>query len=122
VLLCLVAVVLAAEMKSLLIGESASAEAERAIVAALEDAPEVECVIHLRTVHIGPESLLVAAKIAVRREASATEVVASIDRAERRVRAVVPEANVIYLEPDLHRPADATDPAIRAARRPRGKP
>jgi divalent metal cation (Fe/Co/Zn/Cd) transporter len=81
-------------------------------------------VIHLRTVHIGPESLHVAARIAVRREASATEVVASIDKAERRVRAVVPEANVIYLEPDLYRSAraDATDPAIRAARRPRGKP
>ncbi len=59
VLLCCVAAVLAVEMKSLLIGESASAEAEQAIVAALEDGPEVDRVIHLRTVHMGPESLLV---------------------------------------------------------------
>jgi cation diffusion facilitator family transporter len=119
-LLCCVAVVLAVEMKSLLIGESANAEAEGAIVAALEDGPEVECVIHLRTVHIGPESLLVGAKIAVRGELTAAEIAAAINSAERRVREAVPIANVIYLEPDLYRPAldDATDPAVRAARRP----
>ena len=118
-LLCCVAVILAVEMKSLLIGESANAEAEGAIVAALEDGPEVECVIHLRTVHIGPESLLVGAKIAVRRDLTTAEIAAAINSAERRVREVVPIADVIYLEPDLYRPgmADATDPAIRAARR-----
>jgi cation diffusion facilitator family transporter len=66
VLLAGVAVVLAVEMKSLLIGESASAEVERAIVTALEAGPEVECVIHMRTMHLGPESVLVTAKIAVR--------------------------------------------------------
>jgi cation diffusion facilitator family transporter len=118
-LLCCVAAVLAVEMKSLLIGESASPESERAIVAALEDGPEVECVIHLRTVHIGPDSLLVGAKIAVRRDLTTAEIAAAINSAERRVREVVPIADVIYLEPDLYRPgmADATDPAIRAARR-----
>ena len=123
-LLCCVAVVLAVEMKSLLIGESANAEAEGAIVAALEDGPEVECVIHLRTVHIGPESLLVGAKIAVRGELTAAEIAAAINSAERRVREVVPIADVIYLEPDLYRPAldDATDPAVRAARRPGDQP
>jgi divalent metal cation (Fe/Co/Zn/Cd) transporter len=106
-------------MKSLLIGESAGAEVERAIVTALQAGPEVECVIHLRTMHLGPESLLVTAKIAVRPCDSAEEVAAGIDAAERRVRAAVPIANVIYLEPDLYREsrADATDPAIRAVRR-----
>ena len=119
VLLAGVAVVLAVEMKSLLIGESASAEVERAIVTALQAGPEVECVIHMRTMHLGPESVLVTAKIAVRPCDSAEEVAAGIDAAERRVRAAVPIAKVIYLEPDLYREsrADATDPAIRAVRR-----
>jgi cation diffusion facilitator family transporter len=120
VLLGAVAIVLAGEMKSLLIGESASTAAQQAIVAALEDGPEIDQVIHLRTVHIGPDSLLVAAKIAVPPRFTAAQIVDGIDSAERRVRTVVPEAEVIYLEPDLYRPslADATDPAIRAARHP----
>jgi cation diffusion facilitator family transporter len=121
VLLGCVAAVLAVEMKSLLIGESASAEMERAIVTALEAGPEVQCVIHLRTLHMGPESLLVAAKIAISGADSAALIAAGIDAAERRVRQAVPIAETIYLEPDIYRPgrADATDPAIRAVRRPR---
>jgi cation diffusion facilitator family transporter len=121
VLLAGVAVILAMETKSLLIGESASAEVERAIVAALEAGAGVERVIHLRTLHMGPESLLVAAKIAVRGSARADTVAAAIDAAEQRVRAAVPMAEMIYLEPDLYESsrADATDPAVRAVRRPR---
>ncbi len=125
VLLGCVAAVLAVEMKSLLIGESASAETERAIVAALEAGPEVQCVIHLRTLHMGPESLLVAAKIAISGADSAALVAAGIDAAERRVRQAVPIAEMIYLEPDIYRPgrADSTDPAIRAASAaPAGRP
>lgn len=119
VLLGFVAVILAVETKSLLIGESANADVERAIVTALEGGPEVERVIHLRTLHLGPETLLVAAKIAVSREQSAAAVVAGIDTAERRVRAAVPIAELIYLEPDVYQDsrADLTDPAVRAARR-----
>jgi cation diffusion facilitator family transporter len=120
VLLGLVAGILATETKSLLIGESAAADVERAVVAALEDGPEVERVIHLRTLHLGPETLLVAAKIAIRGDQNAADLVAGIDRAERRVRATVPIAELIYLEPDLYQDsrADLTDPAVRAARRP----
>ena len=119
VLLAGVAVILAVETKSLLIGESASAEVERAIVAALEAGDGVERVIHLRTLHMGPESLLVAAKIAVRRTDRADVVAAGIDAAERRVRSAVPIAEMIYLEPDLYESsrADAADPAVHAARR-----
>jgi cation diffusion facilitator family transporter len=119
VLLAFVAVVLAIETKSLLIGESANADVERAIVIALENGPEVERVIHLRTLHLGPETLLVAAKIAVSRDRSAAAIVAGIDTAERRVRAAVPIAELIYLEPDLYQDsrADLADPAVRAARR-----
>src|SRR5580700_10729701 len=120
-LLATAAAILAVEMKSLLIGESASAEMQRMIIAALEDGPEVSRVIHMRTVHISPDSILVAAKIAVRATDSAAQIAAGIDAAERRVRAAVPIAETIYLEPDIYRPgqADQTDPSIRSAQRGR---
>jgi len=116
ILLGCVAAVLAVEMKSLLIGESASPDMQRAIVAAVEDGPQVDRVIHLRTLHVGPDSLLVAAKVAVRRGESAERIVAAIDDAERRIRAAVPIAGLIYLEPDLYEASrqDTTDPAVRA--------
>ena len=121
VLLAVAAAILAVEIKSLLIGESASAEMQQMILAALEDGPELRRVIHLRTVHIGPDSLLVAAKIAVPDSYSAAQVAAAIDTAEGRVRSAVPIARTIYLEPDVYRPAlaDETDPSIRAVLRAR---
>ncbi|HLH57770.1 MAG TPA: cation diffusion facilitator family transporter [Streptosporangiaceae bacterium] len=123
VLLACVAAVVAVETKSLLIGEAASPDAESRIVEALEDGPELERVIHMRTVHLSPESLLVAAKIAVHREDSAETIVRGIDAAERRVREAVPMAHVIYLEPDIYQESrvDRTDPAIRAVRRSSGR-
>ncbi|MGN6794696.1 MAG: cation diffusion facilitator family transporter [Streptosporangiaceae bacterium] len=113
-----VAVVLAVEMKSLLIGESASPEVQRAIVAAIEEVPLIEQVIHMRTLHVGPESVLVAAKVAVRRGELAESIAASIDEAERKIRAVVPIAGLIYLEPDLYEATrqDSADPAVSAVR------
>jgi cation diffusion facilitator family transporter len=119
VLLAFVAGVLAVEMKSLLIGESAQPGVEAAIVAAIESGPEIERVIHLRTLHIGPETLLVAAKIGVLHDETAVSIAAGIDAAERRIRAAVPIAELIFLEPDIYQAgrADATDPAIRAAQR-----
>jgi divalent metal cation (Fe/Co/Zn/Cd) transporter len=100
VLLVVIAVVLAVETKSLLLGESATRADVDAIRAALvgEGVPSV---IHLRTLHLGPEELLVAAKIEVTADASAADVAGAIDAAEQRVRAAVPIARVIYLEPDL---------------------
>jgi hypothetical protein len=116
VLLATAAAILAVETKSLLIGESASTEMQRMILTAIEEGPEIMCVIHLRTVHIGPDSLLVTAKVAVRETDSAVQITAGIDAAEQRVRAVVPIARTIYLEPDIYRPslADRTDPSIQA--------
>jgi cation diffusion facilitator family transporter len=115
------AAILAVEMKSLLIGESASPEVQRMVVAALEDGPELVRVIHLRTVHISPDSILVAAKVAVRESDSAAQLTAGINTAEGRLRAAVPIATTIYLEPDIYHPslADQTDPSIRAAERAR---
>jgi cation diffusion facilitator family transporter len=107
-LLVAVALVLGIEMNSLLIGEAAGPEAVQAISAALVGGA-VESVIHMRTLHLGPEELLVAAKIGVRPSKRADEIAAAIDEAERRVRAAVPIARVIYLEPDIRRPARAED-------------
>ena len=102
-LLGVIAVVLAIEMKSLLIGEAASPEDEAKILEALETAPCVEKVIHLRTQHLGPDDLLVAAKV----DADAPSVAAlarAIDELEARIRAAVPTARLIFIEPDQYRP------------------
>ena len=98
-----VAAILGVETKSLLLGEAATPEAQRRIVAALETGESGLSVIHMRTQHLGPEELLVAAKIAVRHDESAAAVAAAIDSAERRVREAEPIARVIYLEPDIDR-------------------
>jgi cation diffusion facilitator family transporter len=96
-----VAVVLAIETKSLLLGEGATPEAVARITAALVDDPSVQRVIHMKTMHLGPDELLVAAKIAVAPTDSAAEVARAIDAAEARIRAVEPVARMIYLEPDI---------------------
>jgi cation diffusion facilitator family transporter len=108
VLLAIIAVVLAAETKSLLVGEGASPEVEDRIRTVLEGTPEVSRVIHMRTLHLGPEELLVAAKIAVEHNDTAAEVAQGINEAERRIRESVPIARVIYLEPDLDRARSTT--------------
>ena len=102
-LLVAIAIFLAVEMNSLLIGESATPSDVTAIRAALEAGDDIERVIHLRTLHVGPEELLVAAKIAVAHDDTAAAVARAIDAAEGRVRAAVPIATVIYLEPDIDR-------------------
>ena len=102
-LLVCVAVVLAIETKSLLLGEAATPDAVRRIEAALVADPSVRRVIHMKTLHLGPEELLVAAKIAVAPTDSAADVAAAIDAAEARVREAEPIARVIYLEPDIDR-------------------
>ena len=101
VLLVCVAVVLAVETKSLLLGEGATPEAVARIEAALVADPSVQRVIHMKTMHLGPDELLVAAKIAVAPIDSAAEVARTIDAAEARIRAAEPVARMIYLEPDI---------------------
>ncbi|WP_369047068.1 cation diffusion facilitator family transporter [Sinomonas sp. P10A9] len=101
VLLVAIAVILAVETSSLLLGESATAADVAKIEAAL--AGDGTRVIHLRTMHLGPEDLLVGAKISVTRGATGEQIARSIDDAEARVRAAVPSARLIYLEPDIPR-------------------
>ncbi|WP_149179926.1 cation diffusion facilitator family transporter [Streptomyces sp. TRM49041] len=102
-LLIVIAIVLAAETKSLLLGEAAGLEEVKKIEEALVGDETVTAVIHMRTLHLGPEELLVAAKIAVQHDDTAAQVAAAINAAEDRIRAAVPIARVIYLEPDILR-------------------
>jgi cation diffusion facilitator family transporter len=108
VLLIVIAVILVVEMKSLLIGEGATPEDQEAVRAAITGTPDVRSLIHLRTLHLGPDELLVAAKIELSRSLAAPAIAAAIDAAEGRIRAAVPIASLIYLEPDLRR----SDPTV----------
>jgi cation diffusion facilitator family transporter len=102
VLLGVIAVILIIEMKSLLIGEGAT-PAELDTICDELAAGRVERVIHIRTQYIGPDELLIAAKIALTPGLSLEEVARAIDDAELRIRNKVPAARLIYLEPDLDR-------------------
>ncbi|MPZ86463.1 MAG: cation diffusion facilitator family transporter [Nitriliruptorales bacterium] len=101
ILLGVIATLLSIEMKSLLIGEGASEADVAAIRAAMRSTPGVRQLIHLKTQHLGPEELLVAAKLALDPSLSFPEVAATINAAEERVRAQVPAARVMYIEPDV---------------------
>jgi cation diffusion facilitator family transporter len=105
-LLAFIAIVLATEMKSLLIGEAASPELQAAIVESLVGSDGVRRVIHLRTEHLAPDQLLVVAKFEPNADLDMPGLAAAIDRAEAAVRAAVPDAQLIYLEPDLFRAPD----------------
>jgi cation diffusion facilitator family transporter len=112
-LLIVVAAILAIEMKSLLVGEAATPDQVRAIETAIRDGDEVADLIHMKTIHLGPEELLVAAKFAVRQSDSAADVARGIDAVEARIRAAVPIARVIYLEPAVTDPgAKPADPTV----------
>ncbi len=113
-LLVAVAITLASETKSLLLGESAGADAVRRIEAALTGTPGVERLIHMKTLHMGPEEILLAAKIAVPAARSAAEVAQTIDAAERAIREAEPMVTSLYLEPDIFR--DDYTPAARPER------
>ncbi|PHX61445.1 MAG: cation transporter [Actinobacteria bacterium] len=102
-LLVVIAIFLAMEMATMLVGESALPEEVASIRAALESAPLVERVIHLRTVHVGPDELLVAAKIAISQSETAAGIAAGINEAELALRAAVPTARYVFIEPDLDR-------------------
>lgn len=110
VLLLLVAVILVFETKSLLIGEGATPETVVTITGALAG-PGIDRVIHLKTMYLGPDELLIAAKLAMPAAETLDHVAEAIDAAESRVRAALPEARVMYLEPDLDRTPGAAPAA-----------
>ena len=120
-LLIVIAVVLAVEMKGLLIGESASKADLQKIVAAIEVEPSVQRLIHMRTQHIGPEELLIGAKVELIPDLSVVEASEAVDRIETSIRRAVPAARMVYLEPDVFRtavPSADDEPAHMAGSSP----
>jgi cation diffusion facilitator family transporter len=111
VLLVAVAVVLGIETKSLLVGEGANpADVER-IRDAINANPEVEALIHMKTLYLGPDELLVGAKVAFASTSQLSGVARAIDAVEAGIRAAVPVARVIYIEPDVYAVSEAKTPA-----------
>ncbi len=101
ILLGLIAAVLAVEMRSLLLGESATAANVATIRRAIESTDGVRELIHLRTQHIGPDELLVAAKVTFDPRYSTAELADAINRVESNTRAEVPIAKPMYVEPGI---------------------
>ena len=108
-LLILVAVTLGIETKSLLVGEGATRADRDRIVTAIEGGDEIERLIHLKTLYLGPDELMVAGKLGFASDKTLGEVTADIDAIEARIRDVVPIARVIYLEPDIYHAPTETD-------------
>jgi cation diffusion facilitator family transporter len=106
-LLGVIAVVLAVEMKSLLIGESATKEIQAAIRGTIEESPVVRRLIHVRTLHLGPDELLVAVKVEFDARLDIPSLASAIDELESAIRRQTPIARVIYVEPDISRSASA---------------
>jgi cation diffusion facilitator family transporter len=120
VLLVLVAIVLGIETKSLLVGEGASAHDSVTIRDAINADEQVEALIHMKTLYLGPDELLVAAKVAFAAKMRLSDVASAINALEARVREAVPIARTIYIEPDIYAPANPDNPStesivIRAA-------
>ncbi|OJU40968.1 MAG: cation transporter [Microbacterium sp. 69-10] len=109
-LLVAIALILGVETKSLLVGEGANRADYDRIVDAISRGPEVEKLIHIKTLYLGPDELMVAAKIALTADKSVRDAASDIDEIERRIRSAVPAARVIYLEPDVYRPALDPEP------------
>lgn len=110
-LLVLVAIVLGIETKSLLVGEGASEGDVRAITSSILGGGETDRIIHIKTLYLGPDELMVAAKLAMPAARSLTEVAEATNTIEGRIRAAVPAARVIYIEPDVWADPAQTAPA-----------
>lgn len=108
VLLGVIAAVIAVEMQSLLIGEGASRSQALDIEQAIENSPSVKSLIHIRTLHLGPDELLVAAKVELDSGLELSSLAPAINAIEASIRDRVPIARVIYIEPDVAR--DPTAP------------
>ena len=108
ILLVVIAVFLAFEMSSLLLGEAAAPEDVTATRRAIEQDPRVVRIIHLRTEHIGPDEIVIAAKLEFDHDLTFGQLADAINEIEAHIRAAVPAAHIIFLEPDVYRPEPAT--------------
>lgn len=110
-LLIVIAIILGVETKSLLVGEGANQGDLDRIVDAIGAGAEVEKLIHIKTLYLGPDELLVAAKVALSSDKSVRDAAEDINEIEKRIREAVPVARAIYIEPDIYRPAIDPEPS-----------
>ncbi|CAN5171632.1 cation diffusion facilitator family transporter [soil metagenome] len=114
VLLVAVAIILGVETKSLLVGEGASAVDVRTIRAIFNNSTRVEALIHMKTLYIGPDELLLAAKVAFSAKTTVADVARAINELEAEIRTALPVARVIYIEPDIYLPPKSMHPSTDA--------
>jgi cation diffusion facilitator family transporter len=114
VLLVTVAIVLGIETKSLLVGEGANRADIDKITEAFNASKRVEALIHMKTLYLGPDELLVAAKVAFAKTTKVADVARVINEVEAEIRKAVPVARVIYIEPDIYRAPGSGDPSTDA--------
>jgi cation diffusion facilitator family transporter len=114
VLLVTVAIILGIETKSLLVGEGANRGDTDKIRDAFNASKRVEALIHMKTLYLGPDELLVAAKVAFPKTTKVADVARAINEVEAEIRAAVPVARVIYIEPDIYQPPGAGEPSTDA--------
>jgi cation diffusion facilitator family transporter len=114
VLLVTVAIVLGIETKSLLVGEGANRADVDKITAAFNASKRVEALIHMKTLYLGPDELLVAAKVAFPKTTKVADVARAINEVEAEIRKAVPVARVIYIEPDIYQARSSGEPSTDA--------
>jgi cation diffusion facilitator family transporter len=106
--LIIVAVFLAVEVKSLLVGERAEPELELAVREIVTGEPAMQAVWRIITVQQGPGEVLLAMKVEFAPAVSAREIPEAINRFETKLRARRPDARWIFVEPDIRpRPVEA---------------
>ena len=101
VLLIAIAVILVVELRGLLVGESASPVDHERIRTMLKASRGVLAVLDLRTEHVGPDEILVAAKLEFDHSLSGDDVARAINEMEKTVRAGFPEKLLLFIEPDI---------------------
>jgi cation diffusion facilitator family transporter len=104
ILLMAIGLLVNSETQSLLVGEAAAVEVVRAIRDAIADTDGIDGVRELRTIHVGPDDLVVAAGVWVAADRSATAISQSIHYAEARVRKVTPFRTIVIIEPRVRDP------------------
>jgi cation diffusion facilitator family transporter len=103
ILLCAIGVLLAHDTRSLLIGEAATPEVRKRALELCIGTPGVEEVTEMLTMHLGPDTVLMALKVRFRAGMGVEESERVVDDLEERVRAELPQMKKIFVEADSDR-------------------
>jgi cation diffusion facilitator family transporter len=98
-ILAFVSGLLATEMRSLLIGEAVSPVNRDRIIEAIQAEPALERLMELRTMHLGPDEVMVTARVELAAELTFDDAARTVAAIEERIREAVPIATEIFIEP-----------------------